>query len=70
MENLRPFTAKTTSESQVLGLADRGRQSQRTRTGWADVHGDTLGMDSSQVSVFEEGDQISLSSLLQRHDCG
>ena len=27
-------------------------------------------MDSSQVGVFKEGDEISLGSLLERHDGG
>jgi hypothetical protein len=35
-----------------------------------DIHGDTLSMDGSQVGVFEEGNKISLSGLLQRHDGG
>jgi hypothetical protein len=33
-----------------------------------DVHGDTLSMDGSQVGIFEEGNKISFSGLLQRHD--
>ena len=35
-----------------------------------DVHGDTFGVDSSQVGVFEEGDKVSLSSLLESHNSG
>ena len=31
-------------------------------------HSHTLGVDGSQVSVFEEGDEVSLSSLLKSHD--
>ena len=31
-------------------------------------HSHTLGVDGSQVGVFEEGDEVSLSSLLQSHD--
>lgn len=34
------------------------------------VHGDTLGVDGSQVSVLEEGDEVSLSSFLEGHDGG
>jgi hypothetical protein len=30
----------------------------------------TLGVDSSQVSVFKEGDEVSLSSFLKGHDGG
>ena len=30
--------------------------------------GDTLGMDSAQVGVFEETDEVSLRSLLEGHD--
>lgn len=33
---------------------------------WLDS--DTLGMDGSQVGVFEEGDEISLSSFLESHN--
>ena len=32
--------------------------------------GDTLGMDSAQVGVFEETHEVSLASLLQGHDSG
>jgi hypothetical protein len=32
------------------------------------LDGNTLSMDSSQVSVFEEGDKVSFSSLLEGHD--
>ena len=32
--------------------------------------GHSLGMDSAQVGVFEKTDQVSLASLLQRHDGG
>jgi len=31
-------------------------------------HSHTLGVDGSQVGVFEEGDEVSLSSLLKSHD--
>ena len=34
--------------------------------GETDVHGDTLRMDSSQVRVFKEGYEVSLSSFLER----
>ena len=37
-------------------------------TGVRHVHGDPLSVDSSQVGVFEEGDEISLGSLLECHD--
>ena len=30
--------------------------------------GDTLGVDSAQVGVFEETDQVGLASLLKGHD--
>jgi histone H3 len=32
--------------------------------------GDTLGVDSAQVGVFEETDEVSLRSFLQSHDGG
>ena len=32
--------------------------------------GDTLGMDSAQVGVFEETHEVSLASLLKGHDSG
>jgi len=32
------------------------------------LDGNTLGMDSSQVGVFEQGDEVSFSSLLKSHD--
>ena len=35
-----------------------------------DVHGDTFGMNCGQVSVFEEGDKVSLSSFLESHNSG
>jgi hypothetical protein len=31
-------------------------------------HGHTLSVDGSQVSVFEKGDEVSLSSLLKSHN--
>jgi hypothetical protein len=34
------------------------------------LDGDTLGVDSSQVGVFEQGDEVGLGSLLQSHDGG
>jgi hypothetical protein len=33
-------------------------------------HSDTLRVDSCQVSVFEEGDKVSLSGFLKGHDSG
>ena len=35
---------------------------------WHD--GDSLGVDGAQVGVFEESDEVSLSSLLESHDSG
>ena len=32
------------------------------------IHGNTFSVDSSQIGVFEEGDQVSLSSFLKCHD--
>ena len=34
------------------------------------IHGDALGMDGSQVGVFEERDEVRLSRLLKSHDRG
>ena len=34
------------------------------------IHGDTLGVDGSQVGVLEERDEVGLSSLLESHDGG
>lgn len=34
------------------------------------LHGNTLSVDSSQVGVLEERDEIGLSSLLEGHDGG
>jgi hypothetical protein len=34
------------------------------------LHGDTLGVDGSQVGVLEQGDEVSLSGLLKSHDGG
>ena len=34
------------------------------------LNSDTLGVDGSQVGVLEEGDEVSLGSLLKRHDGG
>ena len=71
IENLRPFSTETTSEGQILGLANRGYdESQQYLEDGGDIHGDTFGVDGSQVGVFEEGDKISLGGLLQRHDGG
>ena len=36
--------------------------------GRENLHGDTLGVDGSEVSVLEEGDEVGLSSLLKSHD--
>jgi hypothetical protein len=35
-----------------------------------DVHGNTLSVDSSQVGVLEQGDEVRLRSFLERHDGG
>jgi hypothetical protein len=32
------------------------------------VHGNTLGVDGSQVGVFEEGDEVGFSGLLESED--
>jgi len=32
------------------------------------LDGDTLGVDGSQVSILEQGDEVSLSGLLKSHD--
>ena len=34
------------------------------------LDGDTLGVDGAQVGVLEEGDEVSLGSLLKSHDSG
>ena len=34
------------------------------------LNGDTLSVDSGQVGVFEEGDEVSLSCFLEGHDGG
>ncbi len=34
------------------------------------VHCHTLGVDGSQIGVFEQRDEVRLSSFLQRHDGG
>ena len=34
------------------------------------LDGNTLGVDGSQVGVLEEGDEVSLGGLLERHDGG
>ena len=34
------------------------------------LDGDTLGVDGAQVGVLEEGDEVSLSGLLEGHDGG
>ena len=31
--------------------------------------GDSLGVDSAEVGVFEEGDQVSFSGFLEGQDC-
>ena len=33
-----------------------------------DIHGDTLGVNGSEVSVLEQGDKVGLSSFLKSHD--
>ena len=32
------------------------------------VHGDALSVDGSEVSILEQGDQVSLSGLLKSHN--
>jgi hypothetical protein len=32
------------------------------------LDGDALGVDGSQVGIFEEGDEVSLCSFLESHD--
>jgi len=34
------------------------------------LHGNTLGVDGGQVSVLEQGDEVSLGGLLKSHDSG
>ena len=34
------------------------------------LDGDTLGVDSGQVGVFEEGDEVGFGSFLESHDSG
>ena len=34
------------------------------------LHGNTLGVDGSQVSVLEQGNEVSLGGLLKSHDGG
>ena len=35
-----------------------------------DIHRDTLGVDSGEVGVLEEGDEVGLGSFLKGHDSG
>ena len=69
---LSALTPETAGKCQILGLA-----SEKVSTYWdhklykgKHLHRHTLGVNRSQVSVLEEGDEVSLSSLLQRHDGG
>jgi len=42
------------------------------KTGWLeqkrDVHSDTLSVDSSEVSILKERDEVRLSSFLEGHN--
>lgn len=68
---LRTLTTETTSELDVLGLCngvlvyvdDAQDRKERRHT-----DGDTLGVDGTQVGVFEEGDEVSLNGFLKGTD--
>jgi hypothetical protein len=38
--------------------------------GEGNIHCDTLSVDCGKISVFEEGDEVSLGGFLKRHDGG
>ena len=51
-------------------MNESAEKSISTGDGRGDVHGNTLGVDGSQVGVFEERDEVCLSSFLKSHDGG
>jgi hypothetical protein len=62
-------TTTTQQSTQTTGLCALATET----TGEGQVLGldsDTLGVDSSQVGVLEERDEVCLGSLLQSHDGG
>lgn len=65
---LRSLTTEATSEGQVLGLDSDTCRKTLDDEGMVDENRLTLCVDSSQVGVFEQGDKISLSRLLESHD--
>ena len=51
-------------------LKEANVSNEHASDGSEDIHGNTLGVDGSQVGVFEEGNEVGLGSLLESHDGG
>jgi hypothetical protein len=69
VRSLTALTTETTSELDVLGLCDAvsgGTEGESRRR----TDGDTLGVDSAQVGVLEERDEVGLDGLLESTDGG
>ena len=54
----RALAAEAACESEVLGLTFEGKMSHRSASHKDYIHSDTLSVDSGQVGVFEEGDEV------------
>ncbi len=73
MTRLRPLATETTSKglqtvTSAMSAEDRHRAEVTHEI--LGLDSDTLGVDGSQVGVLEEGDEVGLGSLLERHDGG
>lgn len=62
------FTTETTGELEILRLTGRDVNGGCKKRAGRNSHRYTLSVDGSQVGVFEEGDEVSLSGLLKSHD--
>lgn len=72
--HLRPFTAEAPGKGEILGLT-RERVPTMSKDihdveEYKHIHGDTLSVNSGQVSVLEKGDEVSLGSFLESHHSG
>ena len=62
------LTTETTGELEILRLTVKDVNEKCKKRARMNPHRYTLSVDGSQVGVFEEGDEVSLSGLLKRHD--
>lgn len=64
---LGPFTPEAPGQSKIFRLTEMALVILVIPRVVRHVHSDSLGVDSSQVGVFKEGDEVSLGGLLKSH---